>query len=154
MTSFRWREGLFFPDEATAGGGGKTRVLKSRVPRWGWPVRVAELGTGSEIETCCHSWKSGEAAALFPWQGCNASDTPGREGPARSVTARHVQGVSRAVPPWPRLQLVPALRLGLRLQASIYWYVTAGSMFLKVTRSYCTRTISRTPPLPLLFAVL
>lgn len=154
MTSFRWWEGYF-----------------SQMRPW-WGAKKGPKKQGTTVKLACMddragyrlwdllSWnslslkkKSSETAALFHWQWCNAGDTPGREGPARSVTAWHVHGVSRAAPHQPTA-LTSAGTSSRASFSSQYLYVTAGSMFLEVTHSYCTCTISKTPPSPLLFAVL
>lgn len=98
--------------------------------------------------------KSSEAAALFHWQWCNAGDTPGREGPACSVTAQHVHGVTQECPTSQQIQ--PSANTSSRASfSSQYLYITAGSMFLEVTHHDCTCTISKTPPFaPPIFCAL
>lgn len=155
MTSFRWWES-YFPQMRPC-----WRRKKDPTKQRSWPVWAVELGTGSEIyctEICCHFKKrkktSSEAAALFHWQWCNAGDTPGREGPARSVTAQHVHGVTRECPTSQQTQ--PSASMSARTSfSSQYLYITAGSMFLEVTHRDCTCTISKTPPFaPPIFCAL
>lgn len=136
------------------------RRKKNPTKQRSWPVWAVELGTGSEIywaEICYHlkkRKKSSKVAVLFHWQWCNADDTPGREGPVRSVTAQHVHGVTWECPTSQQIQ--PSASTSSRASfSSQYLYRTAGSMFLEVTHRDCTCTISKTPPFaPPIFCAL
>lgn len=103
-------------------------------------VGEIELGTGSEIYCIeiprpLRKKKKKRAARQLRYftgregrEGCSAGDTPGREGPARSVTVQRVRGVSPAALHRPAAS-ASAGASSWALFSSWYLYITAGSVF-------------------------
>lgn len=153
---------MIFPRGSTVWG--KSSVLKIRRGQWSRCAWVTSdtyhgylaLGTHSSIywaEICYHTHtdikkkkkKGGEAAVWFPWQWCNAADTLGQDGAARSVTARRVPRATRAA--LHRLKAVSNASTSPRASFSSRCLdITAQGAFLKLTRSYCMAMISKTIP--------